>query len=94
MIHKATASGAKGKVSTKVIAKSVQVSLKWLSVKTVYVFISRQDTQEDVFIHQTAITWNNPDKYQLIVGDAKRVEFNEVQGKQCTEATNMTRPAG
>ena len=94
MIHKATASGAKGKVPTKVIAKSVQVSLKWLSVKTVYVFISRQDTQEDVFIHQKAITWNNPGKYQLIVGDTKRVEFNEVQGKQCTEAANMTRPAG
>lgn len=51
VIHKVTASGAKGKVPTKVIAKSVQVSLKWLSVKNVYVFISRQDNQEDVFIY-------------------------------------------
>ncbi|XP_057393621.1 Y-box-binding protein 3-like [Balaenoptera acutorostrata] len=87
-IPKATVTGAKGKVPKKIIAKRVRGSVKWLNVKNGYGFISRHDTQEGVFVHQTAIPRNNPHKYERGVGDVETVEFHVVQGERSTEATN------
>ena len=46
----------------QVIATKVSGTVKWFNVKSGYGFINRNDTKEDVFVHQTAIMKNNPKK--------------------------------
>merc|ERR1719391_363374 len=38
----------------EVIATKVSGTVKWFNVKSGYGFINRNDTKEDVFVHQTA----------------------------------------
>ena len=52
--------GAKSVVLKKVNTKWVQRTVVWFNVKNVYSFISRHDTQEDVFFPEMAINWDNP----------------------------------
>uniref|UniRef100_A0A8D0H6H6 CSD domain-containing protein n=1 Tax=Sphenodon punctatus TaxID=8508 RepID=A0A8D0H6H6_SPHPU len=47
----------------KVIAMKVLGTVKWFNIRNGYVFINRNDTKEDVFVHQTAIKKNNPRNY-------------------------------
>ncbi|XP_053512456.1 LOW QUALITY PROTEIN: Y-box-binding protein 3-like [Artibeus jamaicensis] len=72
----------------KVLATKVLGTVNWFNIGNGYGFIdNRNDTREDVFVHQTAtIKENNPRKYLPSVAQGETVKFEAVEGEGGAEA--------
>ncbi|XP_034037235.1 switch-associated protein 70-like [Thalassophryne amazonica] len=72
----------------KIIETGISGTIQWYNVKAGYGFIRKADTEEDIFLHHTAIRNIDPRKYCSRVGAGQTVKFDIVEGKKGPQAAN------
>ncbi|KAK5969600.1 hypothetical protein GCK32_008163 [Trichostrongylus colubriformis] len=78
-----------------VVETGLKGHVKWYSVLGHYGFISRADGKPDIFVHQSAISKSQTEKFYLrTLADEEEVEFDIVEGRKGPEASNVTGPNG
>ena len=80
--------------SKELIATRVTGTVKWFNAKSGYGFIIRDDTKEDLFVHQTVIVKNNPKKAIGSLSQGERVEFDVIAGERGVVASRVSAPRG
>ncbi len=73
---------------------TVAGTVKWYNVKRRFGFITRDDTQTDIYVHSSDISTHTPRKAVPSLADGERVVFTIKDTAKGPEATNVTGPGG
>ncbi|THD24388.1 putative cold shock domain protein A [Fasciola hepatica] len=76
----------------KLLEERIKGEVMCFNVKSGYGFIHHHDTDTDIFVHQSATSKNNPNKFQLSLREGEGVEFYVVEGEKGDEAWHVTGP--
>ncbi|XP_072023243.1 uncharacterized protein [Amphiura filiformis] len=77
----------------EIIEKNILGTVKWFNVKKCYGFITRKDTNCDVFVHKSGITKANPTHLKASLHDNELVIFDIVNvAGRTPEAVNVAGP--
>jgi len=78
----------------QILNTGITGKVKWFNVKRGYGFVCRDDNNEDIFIHQSAIVKSNPDHPRKSVGEGEEILFDIVKGAKGNEAANVSATDG
>lgn len=88
------ANAAETSTQKQILHTGITGKVKWFNVKRGYGFVCRDDNQEDIFIHQSAIVKSNPDHPRKSVGEGEEILFDIVKGAKGNEAANVSASDG
>jgi len=84
-----------GKEPRQVVIRGVKGKVKWFNVARGYGFIERNDNEQDVFLHQSAVVRRGrKPRYSLYLKGGEDVEFDVVEGVKGLEAAAVSAPDG
>ncbi|XP_037960666.1 Y-box-binding protein 2-B-like [Teleopsis dalmanni] len=83
-------------VDSKSPEKSSKITgfVKWFNAKKGFGFIKRKDTNEDVFMHHSAIMKDDSKKLVRFIADDEELHFDVITDARGSRAENITGPTG